>query len=244
MNDYSSLSLGIVCPMANEIATAGRFVSAVLTEAGKFPFKRITLFTVFDKVCKDGTGSLLESIAETESRLKVIHSPENRCVVDAYMKGYQIALQDGCDWILEMDAGFSHDPASIPDFLAKIREDIDVVYATRFTLGGKIVDSPLRRRCISRIGGLLSNVLLGSRLGDMTSGFILYSRQALEMVLAKGIESRGPFFQTEMKYHARELRYAEVPISYRGASHVVGKKAMADARFHLKRLVKQRFFHL
>ena len=229
--------------MANEMATARAFVEAVLVEAGKFPFKRIILITVLDNVCTDGTRAMLESYAKTEPRLRVVYAPENRCVVDAYMKGYHTALQEECDWILEIDAGFSHEPTSIPAFLDKITEDVDVVYATRFTLGGTIVDSSFRHKCISRLGGLLSNFLLETKLGDMTSGFILYSRHALEKVLAAGVESKGPFFQTEMKYHARNMRYAEIPITYRGASHNVGKKALNDARYHLIRLAKKRFFN-
>lgn len=226
--------------MANESATAIRFVDSVLHEASRYPFRKISIFPVLDNVSTDGTKELLDDYAETENRLMVVYAPENRCVVDAYMKGYKVALDAGCDWILEMDAGFSHDPASIPAFLENIPGGYEVIYATRFTLGGKIVNSGFRRKCLSRFGGSLSNLLLGTKLGDMTSGFILYSRSALEEVLAEGVESKGPFFQTEMKYHARNLRCAEVPITYSGASHHIGKKAMQDARFHLRRLFKRR----
>ncbi len=226
--------------MANESATAIHFVDATLGEASKHPFRQINIFPVLDNVCTDGTRELLEDYAKTEKRLVVIHAPENRCVVDAYMRGYRAALDAGCDWILEIDAGFSHDPKSIPAFLSKIATGVDVVYATRFTLGGEIVNSCFRRKCLSRFGGIVSNLLLGTKLGDMTSGFILYSRSALEQVLSEGVESKGPFFQTEMKYHARKLRFAEVPITYSGASHHIGKKAIQDAKFHLRRLFKHR----
>jgi dolichol-phosphate mannosyltransferase len=240
MTNYSSFHLGIVTPMANESATAIRFVDSALREASLYPFRQITLFPVFDNVCTDGTKERLDDYAKIEKRLVVVHAPQNRCVVDAYMRGYKAALDAGCNWILEMDAGFSHDPASIPTFLEKIPGGYDVIYATRFSLGGKIVDSGFRRKCLSRFGGIVSNLLLGTKLGDMTSGFILYSRSALEQVLAEGVQSKGPFFQTEMKYHARSLRFAEVPITYSGASHHIGKKAMDDAKFHLRRLFRQR----
>lgn len=240
MTSFSSSHLGIVTPMANEATTAIQFVNSVLRETSRFPFRQISLFPILDNVCTDGTKELLEDYSKTEERLVVVHAPENRCVVDAYLRGYKEAQDAGCDWILEMDAGFSHDPASIPSFLKKIPDGFDVIYATRFTLGGKIVDSSFRRKCLSRFGGLVSNLLLGTRLGDMTSGFILYSRSALEQVLAEGVQSKGPFFQTEMKYHARNFRFSEVPIIYSGASHHIGKKAMQDAKFHLRRLFKQR----
>lgn len=240
MHDYPSCHLGIVTPMANESATAIEFVDSVLREASLYPFRQISLFPILDNVCTDGTKELLEDHVKAEKRLVVVHAPENRCVVDAYMRGYKAALDTGCDWILEMDAGFSHAPASIPAFLEKIPGGFDVIYATRFTMGGKIVDSGFRRKCLSRFGGMVSNLLLGTKLGDMTSGFILYSRSALEQVLSEGVESKGPFFQTEMKYHARNMRFAEVPITYSGASHHIGKKAMDDAKFHLSRLFRRR----
>jgi dolichol-phosphate mannosyltransferase len=236
----NNLSIGVVTPMANEIKNARVFVDAVLAELSKFPFREISMFPVFDTACTDGTREMLESHSKIDSRIQVVYAPDNRCVVDAYMQGYQKALKEGCDWILEIDAGFSHDPSCIPCFLSKINDGIDVVYASRFTLGGIILNSSFRRKCISRFGGLVSNLLLGTKLGDMTSGYILYSRNALEHVLAQGVLSRGPFFQTEMKYHARNLCYAEVPITYSGASHHIGKKAMADAKFHLRRLFRHR----
>lgn len=243
MNDYRNQYLGIVTPMANELATARDFVDATLKETAGYPFRQVTMFAVFDKVCADGTKDVLGGYSKEEGRLKVVYAPENRCVVDAYMKGYRAALGAGCDWILEIDAGFSHNPMSIPGFLDKIDGGYDVIYATRFTLGGKIVNSSFKRKCLSRFGGVVSNWLLGTRLGDMTSGFILYSRAALEHVLSQGVESKGPFFQTEMKYHARKMRSAEVPIIYSGASHDVGKRAVDDAKFHLKRLFKNRLKH-
>lgn len=237
---FASLHLGIVTPMANECQSAIRFVKQVLAQTAKHPFQKVTLYTVLDNVSTDDTRELLEAYALIEPQLQVVFAPENRCIVDAYLRGYQTALADGCDWILEIDAGFSHDPASIPQFFKKMKNDTAIVYATRFTLGGRILQSSFKRRCISRFGGLVSNLLLGVRLGDMTSGFVLYSRHALEYVLAQEILSKGPFFQTEMKYHARRLPYAEVPINYTGASHDINQEAIDDATFNLRRLVKTR----
>ncbi len=234
------LRLGIVTPMANELSTAHRFVEEVLQEASKHSFSEISLFTVFDQVCTDGTLEMLRNHALSEPKLKVVFAADSRCVVDAYMAGYQQALESGCDWILEIDAGFSHDPKSIGCFIQQIPNHVDVVYGTRFTMGGRIKNSSFKRRLISRVGGLVSNLLLGTRLGDMTSGYILYSRHALEHILKQRIQSKGPFFQTEMKYHARRLKFAEVPILYTGASHQIGKRAMMDARVNLRRLTMDR----
>lgn len=219
--------LGIACPMANEEDNCVRFVQAMLAEGGAFG--QVRMFVVVDRVSKDRTQELLEELAEREPRLEVVWSPENRCVVDAYVRGYRAALDAGCDWILEIDAGFSHNPAEAGRFFEKIPEGYDCVFGTRFAPGGQMEHGSWKRRIISRFGGLLTNVVLGTRLSDMTSGYELFSRQTLEMVLAKGIQSRAHFFQTEIKVSCRKLKCAEVPITYRCPSPRLARKAVGEA---------------
>ena len=219
--------LGIACPMANEEENCVEFVEAVLAECSAF--RQVRMFVVLDRVSKDRTRELLEALAEREPRLAVVWAPENRCVVDAYVRGYRAALEAGCDWILEIDAGFSHDPREAGRFFAKIADGYDCVFGTRFGRGGQIEDGSWKRRLISRGGGLMTNVLLGTRLSDMTSGYEMFSRRAMEMVLARGIQSRAHFFQTEIKVMCRKLRCAEVPITYRCPSPRLGRKAVAEA---------------
>lgn len=219
--------MGIACPMANEEENCVEFVEALLAECGEF--RAVRMFVVLDQVSKDGTRARLEELAGREPRLEVVWAPENRCVVDAYVRGYRAALAAGCDWILEIDAGFSHDPREAGRFFAKMAEGYDCVFGTRFGRGGRIEDGSWKRRMISRGGGLLANVLLGTRLSDMTSGYEMFSRGALEMVLEKGIQSRAHFFQTEIKVSCRKLRCAEVPITYRCPSPRLGRKAVGEA---------------
>jgi len=220
-------SLGVACPMANEEENCVQFVEATLAACSGF--REVRMFTVLDQVSKDRTQELLEELAEREPRLQVVWAPENRCVVDAYVRGYRAALDAGCDWILEIDAGFSHDPAEAGQFFEKIPKGYDCVFGTRFARGGHIKDGSWKRRIISRCGGLLTNVVLGTRLSDMTSGYELFSREALEMVLAKGIQSKAHFFQTEIKVSCRKLKCAEVPITYRCPSPRLGRKAVGEA---------------
>ena len=237
----SGVRLGVVCPMANERDTAGRFVREVLAACEPFRFKSVTLFAVLDRVSRDGTLDLLRELEAAEPRLRVVWAPENRCVVDAYLRGYREALDSGCDWVLEIDAGFSHQPSDIPRFFEKMSEGHDCVFGTRFAHGGRISDSSLKREVISRGGTLLTNLLLGTRLTDMTSGFELFTRAALEEVLRRGVNSRGHFFQTEIKAHCHGLRVAEVPILYRAASDSVNRGVLKDAFVNLWRLFRARF---
>jgi len=237
----SCISLGVVCPMANERDTAEAFVREVLAACEPFGFKAVTFFAVLDRVSRDGTLGLLRELEVALPELRVVWAPENRSVVDAYLRGYREALDAGCDWILEIDAGFSHQPSDIPRFFEKMLEGHDCVFGSRFCRGGHISESSFRREAISRGGTLLANLLLGTRLRDMTSGFELFSRTALEGVLHKGIHSRGHFFQTEIKAHCQSLRVAEVPIHYRAASDSVNKHVLKDAFLNLWRLFRARF---
>ena len=121
----SQISLGIVCPMANEETSAVAFVNAVLDECVPRGFKSVTFFAVLDRVSRDRTRASLSELKEERPQLEVVWSPENRCVVDAYVRGYREALAAGCAWILEIDAGFSHQPSDIPQFFEKMWEGYD-----------------------------------------------------------------------------------------------------------------------
>ena len=238
--ELPEIKLGIVCPMANERETAVRFVREVLGQCAPYGFASVTFFAVLDRVSRDGTLDLLRELEAESREVRVVWAPENRSVVDAYLRGYREALEAGCDWILEIDAGYSHQPADIPQFFDKMREGHDAVFGSRFCAGGRISESSFKRRVISRGGTVLTNLLLGTRLKDMTSGFELFSRAALEEVLAKGVHSRGHFFQTEIKAHCHGLRIAEVPIHYRAASNSVNNSVLKDAFNNLWRLYRAR----
>jgi len=229
-----NIKLAIVCPMANESASAVEFVRQVLAECEGF--SRVQFFVVLDNVSKDDTLDLLRAYSLLDQRLKPVWAPENRCVVDAYMRGYQEAIAASADWILEIDGGFSHRPSDIPRFFAKMEESYDCVFATRFSGGGRIEGSSAKRAILSRGGTLLTNLLLRTHLTDMTSGFQLFRREILEKVLAKGIMSRGPFFQTEMKAYCVNLKVAEVPIVYSMASHSIGTGSIRESFEQLGRL--------
>ena len=237
---YTSISLGIACPMANEEASAVSFVNRVLSECATYNFKSVYFFVVVDRASRDRTRELLNDLQNERPELQVVWAPDNRCVVDAYVRGYREALSADCDWILEIDGSFSHQPSDIPQFFAKMIEGYDCVFGSRFCEGGQITDSSRKRKLLSRGGTILTNALIGTVLTDMTSGFELFSRDALKHILKKGIYSRGHFFQTEIKIHCRNLRIAEVPIHYRGASPGVSKGVLKDSLINLWRLYRLR----
>lgn len=234
----ATINLGIVCPMANELDSAEAFIAQVLSHCTEF--KSVQFFVVIDNASRDNTLDLLLKLAEDNPSLIVVWAPENRCVVDAYVRGYKEALYAGCDWILEIDAGFSHQPADIPKFFEKMELGYDCVFGSRFCRSGKISNSSTTRYFISLLGGVLTNLMLGTKLSDMTSGFEMFSREALQAVLNQGIQSRGHFFQTEIKVYCRKLNVTEVPIHYRSASPSVNSRVIWDALKNLFRLFRMR----
>jgi len=239
-DEYSCISLGIACPMANERDNAIDFVKAVLDVCRPFRFRRTKFFAIFDRVCTDGTYNLLRQQAKKIRGLEVVYAGENRCVVDAYLRGYREALAAGSDWILEIDAGFSHRPEDIPQFFEKMAAGYDCVFGSRFCPGARYEETSIKRRLLSRGGTRLNNLLIGTRLDDMASGFELFSREALTAILRKGIRSRGPFFQTEIRTFAHALKIVELPIRYGAASHPMRMREIRDAFAGLGRLLRLR----
>jgi len=106
---------------------------------------------------------------------------------------------------------------------------------SRFINGGSICDSTWKRIWLSKTGTILSNVLLGTRMYDMTSGFQGFHRNIVEKFVNYKFLSTAHFYQTELRYLLRKTRYAEIPIHYRAPSPSVSKKAInnsVDVLFH------------
>lgn len=110
--------------------------------------------------------------------------------MDAYVRGYHEALEAGSDWILEIDAGFSHRPSDIPQFFAAMQRGCDCAFESRFLADGSSRSS-LKRYFISCCGAALTNAVLCAHLHNMASGFEMFSHGALPMGLERSIRSRA-----------------------------------------------------
>ena len=229
-----SQRLAVVTPLANERETLDEFVRRVTAQL--LPQDR--LIVVFDNVTNDGSLNMAREIAQAEPRLQVIFAPENRCVVDAYFRGYREALATDADWVLEMDGGLSHLPEQIPGFIDAMLAGHDYAGGSRFMNGGGF-DGPLSRHLISRGGTWLTNLLVGTRMRDMTSGFECFTRKTMQLVVDAGVRSRAHFFQTEIRTRMHDLNWVEVPIRYNSPSSSVGKASLTEA-FRLLWWLRQR----
>ncbi len=173
---------------------------------------------VVDDNSPDGTGRVADMLVERfPGVLSVRHRPEKQGLGRAYVDGFGIALDSGADYVIQMDADFSHPPGTIPVLLAEIR-GCDVVVGSRYVVGGRVDErwSWWRRFLSWWANEIWSRRMLNLQTRDITAGFKCWRRQALLGIQLGRIQSNGYAFQVEMTYLAERLGYRikEIPIYF------------------------------
>ncbi len=236
---YFDSNWAALVPMANEEKDFADFIREVTKVLNSLGSGKIYL--VVDKASKDRTLELCQQQSATDNRYITIWAPENKNVVDAYVRGYKEAFANGHDFIIEMDAGLSHDPRALPMFLRVLNEGNECAFGSRFINGGSMSDSPFFRRMLSKTGTILSNVLLGTHMYDMTSGFQGFHASVVKELLDYQLLSKAHFYQTEVRYLLRKKRFAEIHIHYKAPSPSVSKRAIRNSIEVLLHYVLLRF---
>ncbi len=221
-------------PVANEAETMAQVIDDIMA----LPYENLYYYPVIDDYSKDDTEKIIRRKAEGNPRIKLIYYKESRGVISCYLEGYRQALLDGADRIIEMDGGLSHDPKQIPMYMDKLDQGYDCVWGSRFIKGGGVSDLPLYRRILSSGGTILANLVLGTRLKDMTSGYEAFQRHVLENINLDQIMSTGHMYQTELRYYCRNLNCIEVPIHYVGSSTGLKLQTVIEALEILFKLKK------
>jgi dolichol-phosphate mannosyltransferase len=217
----------IVVPMANEEEDFPIFIKSILFVIDELQPGKV--YFIVDNASKDRTLAMCEETSALDNRFVTVWSPENKNVVDAYVKGLRVAYESGHDIIIEMDAGLSHDPRAIPMFLRVLNEGNDCAFGSRFINGGSMRDSPVNRQLLSKTGTWLARLLLGAKLKDMTSGYQGFHRDIVGLILQHKFRSTGHFYQTELRYLLRKKRIFEVPIHYQAPSPRVNPKSVRNS---------------
>ncbi len=199
----------VVIPTYNEKENVRLLADAVLAQ-----HSGIQILFVDDN-SPDGTGTIIDELVANNSRVHVLHRSGKLGLGSAYREGFKAALALGADYLLEMDADFSHDPASLPFFLAAIQEN-DLVIGSRYLNGVSVVNWPIRRLILSYCASVYTRLVTGLQLRDCTSGFKCFRRATIEAIDLSRITSDGYSFQIEMNYRCMEkgLRIAEIPIIF------------------------------
>jgi len=216
----------VIIPTYNEIENISNIIEAVMNLEERFSV------LVIDDGSPDGTASVVKGMMPTyPDRLFIEERSGKLGLGTAYIHGFKWALSHGYDYIIEMDADFSHNPKDLPKLLEACRTRSDVAVGSRYISGVNVVNWPMGRVLMSYYASAYVRFITGLKLRDCTAGFVCYRRQVLEEIGLDSIEFKGYAFQIEMKYkaHALGFKIEEVPIVF--VNRVLGTSKMNSSIF-------------
>ena len=201
----------VIIPTYNEVENITRLIPQVFAvipaDAG---------ILVVDDGSPDGTGKAVKDIqGQYAGRLSILERTQKSGLADAYITGFRWGMDKGYDVLCEMDADFSHKPEYLPAMWEAIQPN-DVAIGSRNVKGGSVEGWTFTRNLISKGGSLYSRMVLGCPVKDLTGGFNMWRKAALDKIGLDTIISKGYSFQIEMKYKAYKAGYSikEIPISF------------------------------
>ena len=170
---------------------------------------------IVDDNSPDGTGRIADELAAADKRVHVLHRRAKAGLGAAYVAGFEAALDQGYDSIVEMDADGSHQPEELPKLLAALA-GADLVLGSRWAPGGRALNWPKSRVILSRAGNAYARIMLGIPFRDMTGGYRAYRASTLWKIGLEDVESVGYCFQVDLVRRAVQagLVAAEVPITF------------------------------
>jgi dolichol-phosphate mannosyltransferase len=214
----------VVIPTYNEAPNLERFVKTLFA----LGIDGLGVLVVDDN-SPDGTGAIGDRLAqEYPAGVDVIHRPAKMGLGNAYLAGFAKALEDGADFVFEMDADFSHPPEAVRDLLAAAGE-FDVAVGSRYAPGGSVDPAwSATRKLLSWGGNVYARLVTGLRVRDATAGFKCFRRETLAGLDLNKVRSDGYAFQVEMAYACQKKGYRvrEVPIVFRDRAHGRSKMSM------------------
>lgn len=202
----------VIIPTYNESQNIGRLIEALSEGYG-----RSLDILVIDDRSPDGTAAIVKGLQGRLEGLHLIEREGKLGLGTAYITGFRWALERGYRYILEMDADFSHDPASLGSLLERAEAGADLVIGSRY-VGNRInvVNWPLSRLILSKGASIYTRLVTGMPMADPTGGFKCFRRGALESIDLGRVASQGYSFQIEVNFRVwkRGLRIEEVPIVF------------------------------
>jgi dolichol-phosphate mannosyltransferase len=226
---FMHASVWLILPTYNEAVNIEAIVRAADAELTMVAPGDHRILVVDDN-SPDGTGEIADRIADELDTVEVLHRQTKKGLGRAYLAGFERALDGGAEFVIEMDADFSHDPHYLGALL-EAAEDADLVLGSRYVAGGAVLDWGLARRLISRGGGLYARLILGVGIRDLTGGFKCIRRAVLEAIDLPTIRSEGYAFQIEVSYRAvmAGFRVREIPIVFSDRTHGTSKMSLRIA---------------
>ena len=203
----------IIIPTYNEKENIEAIIRAV-TSLEK-PFDVL----VIDDGSPDGTADIVKHLmaGEFKDSVHLIQRTGKQGLGTAYICGFKWAIENRYDYVIEMDADFSHNPKDLPRLYAACHDEgYDVSVGSRYLTGVNVVNWPIGRVLMSYYASAYVRTVLGVKLRDTTAGFVCYRREVLEHIDLDHIRFKGYAFQIEMKFTALTLGYKvkEVPVVF------------------------------
>lgn len=217
----------VIIPMYNEKENARAIIEAVLSLQPAFDI------LVIDDNSPDGTADIVKQVMdENPGRVNLMQRPGKLGLGTAYIAGFKWSLEHHYEYIIEMDADFSHNPADLPSLRkACAEEGYDVSVGSRYVSGVNVVNWPMGRVLMSYYASAYVRFITRMKVRDTTAGFVCYTRRVLETIDLDAIKFKGYAFQVEMKFTAVRcgFRIKEVPIIF--VNRVLGSSKMNSSIF-------------
>lgn len=215
----------IIIPTYNELENIRKMIPDIL---GRYDDVDIL---IVDDGSPDGTGVFIEQLTHESNRIKLIKRSGKMGLGTAYIQGFKYALQNGYDYIFEMDADYSHDPKEIGFFLDAIK-NYDLVLGSRYKTGVNVINWPMQRLMLSYFANSYTRFVTGLPVRDATGGFKCFRRKVLESIDLDSIKSNGYAFQIEMTFKAykKGFKIIEIPIIFTDRFHGTSKMSKKIVR--------------
>jgi dolichol-phosphate mannosyltransferase len=224
----------LILPTYNEAENIEPLVRAALPQLEAAGVRHTVL--IVDDSSPDGTGQIADRLAAELEPVRVLHRERKEGLGRAYLAGFEVALAEGADLVLEMDSDFSHDPTDLPRLIEGARE-ADLVLGSRYVEGGGVEDWGVVRRALSRGGSWYARVVLRVPVRDLTGGFKCFRREVLETLSLRQIHADGYGFQIELTYRAIQAGFRVLELPIRFSERQVGSSKMT-ARIALEAVWK------
>ena len=217
----------VIIPTYNEKENIRAITEAVLALEPLFDI------LVIDDGSPDGTADIVRVLQkEHPGRIQMIERSGKLGLGTAYLTGFKKALESGYEYIFEMDADFSHNPADLPALRKACAADgADVAVGSRYVTGVNVVNWPMGRVLMSYYASAYVRFVTGLPVRDTTAGFVCYTRRVLEALHLDKVRFKGYAFQIEMKFTAYKygFKIKEVPIVF--VNRVLGESKMSSGIF-------------
>jgi dolichol-phosphate mannosyltransferase len=202
---------------------------------------------VIDDSSPDGTAEIVKKLQDEYDDIHLFIRPEKLGLGTAITEGFRslLLLKNQPDYIVTMDADYSHSPIDIPRLLGEAKRGHDLVIGSRYQKEGKVIGSHLMRRLLSRLANLIAAVTVGMKIHDCTSGFRCYSRNYVESVLHE-LHSQTYEIQIETLKQARlhDFYVKEIPITFVNRKRGKSKLTVFEFKAFLAYVAKATFANL